>query len=622
MRDISMDIEKLKHFISISNEDFADAHEPVNDGVKTPPNAADIAAMIKPPQGKEADITTSGEAKIIPAVDDDTEMDAEKKPAFDTPAEETPEQKQPEEVAEVEDEPSLAHDTVKEVKTDTAVVTKEKEALEAFVPLIRRAEIIGYTKRDKEALSNSIRRIRLKAGVKGTFTVSSESINEAIALSNEHLTRLKRKYDYLTARQKQVTVEEFDGMPSGSPIVEEIVTEQPLAHPGAVPLDPATAQELTLAELQPVIDTVIEDQVMTETLNDIDQHERSLVAIEQFVGLLRENKGRVSKQTAAIIHNTLTHIDVTCNLRARSTGLEGFDTTPKAALESTEVDEKSLMKRAGEIGAKIIAFLKKLYAKAREWWDKLNMALKKANVVAEEVKDKISTVKGDGDENLKLSPVPTKLFRKGHFVGFAVDQSEIDVLNAMHREVKRHLEKVIRPMIDILVYKAPPDSILDKLNAFKESLGDYKNTASIALAGGYIYKQEGWKITITDDDDSGAPEGDTFEVELPGKNYMSRFIEGVIKHGKTLGNSATPDIFKEIDEVVTKGVVQLRRNAVGNLEGDEDKYQAIQKIVTDELAGAFNFNTYNSVVKVLTVIHSQRVAVYRHIIAEFGAVSK
>ncbi|WP_141031833.1 hypothetical protein, partial [Escherichia coli] len=69
-----MDIKRLQQFITLSNEDFADAHEPVNDGVKEVPDADESAKMVTSSAGSgESDLTTQGEGKVIPEKPDTDE---------------------------------------------------------------------------------------------------------------------------------------------------------------------------------------------------------------------------------------------------------------------------------------------------------------------------------------------------------------------------------------------------------------------------------------------------------------------------------------------------------------------------------------------------------------------
>lgn len=611
-----MKIHKLQHFIKASQEDFADAHEPVNDGVKKVPNADDIARQVGRSGGDgSADITKQGEANIVEEKPDDEETETEmtEQVASDNDANDIVEESETTEVEEtVEDEPELAHDTVKAVETDEKVTTEEKEALEAFVPLVRRAELIGYTKRQTEGLRKSIGTIRAKAGLKGAFTISAESINESIGLAEDHLVKLARKRKFLT---RKVSLEN---------IVEPVISpmnEVPLAHPDSEPLSVEEGLAITEAELGPVVDTVIEQQAMQDTLSTIGQLQAGAVALEQYVALLRKNKGRVTKQTAAIIHAGLEHIDTTCGLRVRSTGLENFDTTPRMAMESTDVDEKSLLDRAGEIGAKILKWLQELMTQANITWEKFSGGISRVQNEMAAVKERLDAIKTSEGGSMKLSGVTSAImFLDGGFIGTVLTQNEVMAEKEINRVVKAVRSKVSDPIAAALKAGPADEEMFDKVESIVSTHDTPANQArTIELPGGFsIFAMDsGFSVGLSgmrEERESSNQNDATVELDLP---VLKRSLNQIYEYTMGLGNDEELKLILQANKNVEKALIELRKASKGP-DFDETLYQRIQNVAAHATNKFFDIDKYFRVMNTLARIQGGRVKVYNHIVRKLS----
>lgn len=594
-----MHIPKLKHFIKASNEDFADAHEPVNDGVKAVPTAKDIAAQVGRKGGDgSTDITSQGEATIIEEKvdDEDTGTEMTEQVTTDTDANDIVEETETTETeSPAEDEPELAHDDVKEVETDEKVTAKEKESLEAFVPLLKRTELIGYSKRQTETLSKSIRTIRAKAGLKGPVTVSTESIHEAIGIAETHLVKLARKRKFLSQRVSVENVTE----------VVAPINEEPLAHEGAVPLSATQGVAITDAELGPVVDTVVEQQAAQDVMNQIGQLQNAGVAIERFVQLLRDNKGRVSKQTAAIIHAGLEHIDTTCNLRRRATGLENFDTTPRMAMESTDVDEKSLGSRAAEIGAKILKLLQELWDRAANMYEKYMSGLAMIENNAEQLLESLKTNKATkAISQFELSQTRSVMFKNGEFVGLDVTREEEAVVKDMEATAKRILGKGVGPVAAALKNGDMGDA-MDIITTLESG-----NT-SISLPGGCSYSRDGITVSYFEDKESDFP--DEVTVETTRTPELVRATNSILKYVNILTQNETMSVLRKSNRELAKGIGELRKIAKSNDDFDETVFQSMQNTLVEGLVTPFDLPKYVSIVGKLANMISPRLAIINKI---------
>lgn len=577
-----MDIKRLKQFITLSNEDFADSHEPVNDGVKTVPDANDIAKMVGR-SGGDADLTTQGEGKVIPEEPDTDDTDTEHTESDvdegTGPGGQATDQPEVETESPVEDEPELAHDDVKAVDVDEKVTAKEKESLEAFVPKIKRSELIGYSTRDVKALTNSIGRIRAKAGIRGAFTVSAESINETIVLAETHLSKLGRKRAFLKQRDLRVAKENF------VPVEEAVITEAPLAHPGAVPLPAAVGVAMTEAELQPFQEFEQGQQTIVDTLSNIQHLEEAAVAVEQFTQLLRENKGRVSKQAAAIIHTSLEHIDQVCGLRMRSTGLESFDTTPKHALESVDVNESTLGSRAREIGAKILNWLIKMMETVETLTLQFSEGISRTKGRFNNIREQLAG--GGVLPEITLTKIPSQLFMDGDFVGDKLTIEEGVIPKALKKNRTDISNKLAGPMLSILKSGPASDEMASSIEELVHT--NFSGHVKMALPGGAFLEADGIKLNYIDHDKQrDVPQEDITVPTIAASNVL-REVERIITYLDNLNDISTGLAMLDTQNQLKTAILDLRRRSK---DVDEGTFQKVQTAVMAIVREAFHQRLY------------------------------
>lgn len=602
----------------VSKEDFADAHEPLNDGIKEVPNAQTVAASVGTGDvGK--DTTSPGPAKVVPEKPDTDEAtktehnvvkeSAEKKgstpaaapaakpfppkkeetdkPAGDKAPPFTPKDGTADKAEDDTAETELEHTSEKVAKDDLEKTEKAKEALEAYAPKAKRFDIIGHPTRQAEQIGKAIGFVQRRSGVKGEVTVSAESIDGAIALSQTRLAKLEREVRILG--QRRVSAEDIsDSMGiDNPPLVEEIaVTEAPTEH-GAPPMEPAAAAALTEAELDPLDVPILEIQRVQETLGVL---ETGQVAIEQYRQIIRDNP-RMSKQAAAVLHAGLEHIDQACGLKMRSTGFESYLTTPRAAMEEAEaVDEKTLGSRAAEIGAKILTWIKKLIEVATDMWQKYQVGLGALRDKCVELRKQKFPTEG----TIKLQPAPAELFIEGEFAGdFLTPEEERlpvqlgNYYTTFTKEVGRRLRGVFagRPPAEItLILEAmrKEDKLFSKLPGSK-----------------WIFSEAG-KLQLGEGD-AEAPE--SYDVDIS-EFKPEALLDAMIKSIDKFLELDTVGQFKAFTDEVTQGLIGYRKRNAKDV--DEAKFQEIQQSVIDNSIKLFDVDSYFSILKQIGVLYNAR----------------
>lgn len=614
----------------VSKEDFADAHEPLNDGIKEVPNAKTVAASVGTGDvGK--DTTSQGPAKVVPPKPDTDEAtktehnvvkeSAEKKdstpaaaPAakpFPPKAEETdkptgdkapPFPPKGETADKAEDdtaETELEHTSEKSAKTDLEKTEKAKEALEAYAPKAKRFDIIGHPTRQAEQIGKAIGFVQRRSGVKGEVTVSAESIDGAIALSQARLAKLGREVRILS--QRKVSAEDIsDSMGIvNPPLVQEIaVTEAPTEH-GAPPMDPAAAAALTEAELDPLDVPVLEIQQIQETLGVL---EASQVAIEQYLQIIRANP-RMSKQAGAVLHAGLERIDAVCGLKVRATGLEDYVTTPRAAMEDTAVNEKTLLDRAAEIGAKIINWLLKMVEKVKIYTNRYTSGLSTIEKQLDALADKIKDVK-DELPAVKVNLNGIALFMNDEFVGDRVTREEIEAVKILSHSRRSAIKSLIRLVTVSLKSGPASEAMADRITELAETRGATAR-ATYELPGGKTLVYEGVKITCEESEDQGtASQLDVPEMtvgELKG-NFKS-----IANYLESLDDTATASLMADAGADIKAAVIKLRSNSKG---GDEAVFQKVQTAVVQLLKDAFDPSEYFKTLGQLARTQQHRVNYY------------
>lgn len=480
-----MDIKRLQQFITLSNEDFADAHEPVNDGVKEVPDADDIAKMVTRSGGSgESDLTTQGEGKVIPE------------------------------------------------KPDTDEVVEKKEE-----------------------------------------TTTTETTEE---------------------------------------------TETPAKAPPFEKKEPEETSEENSTDLKETDDTDIEKDSEEEfnKINDtVNTLKHSQIAVEQYIELLRGNK-RISKQAAAIIQVGLEHIDTTCGLKVRNFGLESYDTTPKSAMESADVNEKTLLGRAAEIGAKIMEWLNTLFTRFEAWSERLLAGITVLNNEVDLVIKEVEKLPNDTVfKPVSFGVSNSKLFIGSEFVAEHISKNEKEVLNKMNKSIHHTANEIVRPVITILTRQPNDSEATEEINEF---LSKFKNNEEeedrIQLPGGaeFFYNRGDFQIRISLISDGPTPSGPG-EIDFSSKAEYIKSLKELRSYAETLNVGDTMVILRKARDQLKRSVLARR----ANME-DEVVFQKLQAAAIQETFGHFDMHSYISILKKLADFVRVRLLAFQHAISELG----
>lgn len=615
-----------------SKEDFADAHEPLNDGVKEVPNAQTVAAGTKTGD-VGTDTNSPGPAKVIPEKED-TDDTTEKQ--FDTVAESAEKgggdkptapkessgteapvaaksdadtkdtetdsgdgatkappfvKKDDAEESEAEaDEPKLEHDTAEATDAEIKKTESATKSLEDYSQHAGRFDIIGYPRRDQERLCQTIGFINRRAGKPSNVTkLSLECISEAVSTGKARIESLKRQAEIHATRK--VSKENYDV------VVEQAITTEPTAH-GNEPLAPEVAEQLTELETDPMdLPEIAEIGRIQEA---VDTLHGAQVAIEQHLQILRSNK-RISKQAAAVLQAGLEHIDQICGLKVRATGMEGYLTTPRAAVEDADVNEKSLTDRAGEIGAKIMKFIRALIEKGKQIWEKLISGSTQLDKHLEELGERAKQLKGTPEEpTLTIANPKAALFVRGEFYGDRLSPDEQEALSSLKNGVTYITRTAVKPITENLNFgrKVNLAPILDELS--------HGSSSPIGLPGGSKINRDGLKKTFEQGDDE-APAGET-KVDIPPSGQIRRNIENLRAYVGGLTDGKITDQINNNAKALTDSLIAYRQKAKDG-SFDESEFQEMQRQIVEQIISPFTVEHYSTIVRQLLRIVAIKVPV-------------
>lgn len=568
-------------------EDFAAAHEPLNDGVKPVPNAHTVAASSKPAPVKEP----AAEKPVDKPLKEDTTSEAPTKEV---------EAKEPVEPEVKEDTPPLEHATEKATKTELEKTEKETKALESYLPKAERFDIIGYPRRDQASLEHAVGFLQRRSGLTCKAVISSESISNAVQLGHKRISSLTAQL----AQHRKVSLESqpetfaeiYEPEFTQADVVEEIAVTEAPTESNAEPLAAAVAEDLTLQETDPLDVDLLEIQKVEQTIDSLTQ---AGGAIEQYIQIVRANP-KMSKQAAAVLHAGLEHIDQTCSLKVRSTGLESYDTSPRAAMEAADVNEKTLLDRASEIGAKIIKVIKDLMNKIQTSWGKLSNGITAIEAQAKGLELIIDGINSDAEvkEVVITNPSPM-LFLGDEFIG---DLNPIHVnqaLSLIQSSVKEISTQVIGP-ISAIIKSGINDETVTKIENIISSVSSNDNM-SIELPGGMLVKRVG--LTLVNEISETNHANTQAELVVEGKDQysLSKYIEAVLKTIEKIGDADVITLVRKDHDRLLDALVKSR-----NKETDEVVFQQVQKILTTQVLVSFNPTQYFQLLRHLAaIIHAR-----------------
>lgn len=634
-----------------SKEDFADAHEPLNDGVKEVPNAQTVAAGTKTGD-VGTDTNSPGPAKVIPEkedTDDATEKQfdtvkesaetGESKPApaksdDSTESKPTPPATKPDEgskdtdadsgdgatkappfvkkddaeESEAEaDEPKLEHDTAEATDAEIKKTESATKSLEDYAQHAGRFDIIGYPRRDQERLRQTIGFINHRAGKPSDVTkLSLECINEAVGTGKARIELLKRQAEIHATRK--VSKENYDA------VVEQAITTEPTAH-GNEPLAPEVAEQLTAVETDPM--DLPEVAEIGRIQDAVETLQGAQVAIEQHLQILRSNK-RISKQAAAVLQAGLEHIDQICGLKVRATGMEGYLTTPRAAVEDADVNEKSLLDRAGEIGAKIIQFLRELIARSKVLWKKYQSGIASVQTKMVEIKKEVDALKGSPtSQSHDISQVANEyMFIDKEFVGHAVSDEELNVMFELDRIINVVQKEIANPIIATLKSGNVDEETLERIHDILDRHEiDAERGKETRLPGNYVFKVNGPSFSI--DKEQPSYTRGMAVIDMKDTGTLRRNFAEIYKFTGRLGEAKQIDTFVNVNEKITQALIGMRSRGKQGMF-DEELFQKIQSTTAHITDRYFNLTKYFDVMGALAKAQGARAKVYHWIAAAWN----
>lgn len=581
----------------VSKEDFADSHEPVNDGVKEVPNAQTIAASTKTAD-TGTDTNNAGPAKIIPEKEEtgdatekqfDTVSESKEKPAAaSTPPAKPVEAKEPagttEDTPDAEAAPKpvdapLEHETKEAAEDEQKKTETVTKSLESYSVHAARFDVVGYPKTERTKIQQRMNWLARRTDQPLNMNISVESISQMVAVGQARATALSHQVELHT--QRKIALESIGDIP----FISEAISE-PVADSSIDNLAVDLADGITEREIDPLDVGIQNIDKVAETLEVLQS---SQVALEKHMQIIK-SAPYISQQAAAVLQAGLEHIDQVCGLKIRATGLEGYDTTPTSAMRKATISVESLNARAADIGAKIMAWIAKMLEIASVQWQKYHAGLTTMTSEARKVKEQIDGLKGAPSKDSLTLKTMGSMYLDNEFVG-----------DKLHENVKRapkflkdqyaHLRNDFSSEL-IRVLNGGGDDILDQLKQIDLSSGGDNN---LELPGGNTLGREGNAVVFTHHDEPKHP--GAVEVSLD-RTAMRRQLAECIKFLEDLGKKDTLDLIKGAQESVSKALIAFRK--AGGKDLEESERQEIQTYVIGEVSKAFSVTAYFRTVGFLT----------------------
>lgn len=602
----------------VSKEDFADSHEPVNDGVKKVPTAADIAASVGSGEGG-TDTSNAGPAKIIPEKEEtgdktekqfdtvaetaekggsdkgtppakpdtdngappakpaDTDKDeSDTKPPFPPKKDEaaTTDEEKPEPVdAPLEHETKEAAED-EQKKTDTVTKSLENYSLHAS-----RFDVVGYPKVERGRIQKRMNWLARRTDQPVNQTISAESIS--------HMVDVGRQRGIALGNQVKVHAQRKAALESIGDIPYTPTPEVP-AETSIDNLDVDLGAGLAEREVDPLDVGIIGINQVAETLEVL---ENAQVAVEKHIAILR-NAPFISQQAAAVLQAGLEHIDRVCGLKVRATGLEGYDTSPRSAMAKADISIESLNTRAADIGAKILKWIAQILEQASTQWHKYQAGLTGMLSDARKVKDQIDGLKGNPGKDTLTLKTNSNMYMGSEFVGNTVHPNVMAApkfLKTQYGDLRNDLAGDFTTILN-----SGDGDTLERLKQVGADQAE-STTAELELPGGVTLVRKGLTIETQRGEEPAHP--GAVEVEL-NRVEMRRQIANSIKCLEQLGDGGTLAIIKGAQESIGKVLIAFRKGAGKDLE--ETERQQIQSYVIGEASKTFSVTSYFTTVSYLT----------------------
>lgn len=462
------------------------------------------------------------------------------------------------------------------------------------------------------------------AAVKGAQQDLVEAVENFTRAMYSYVARISKGISAIDAdtneTRKDKTASNESFMVPAETIVEDmeqpIVVAEPTAH-DVPPMDPVDAAVLTEIETDPLDVPMLEINRVQETIEVLSN---GIAAVEQYRQIYLNNP-RMSKQAASVLHAGLEHIDRTCNLKIRATGMESYLTTPRSAMEEAEVNEKSLLDRAGEIGAKILKWLRELMIKARATWGKYSSGISKVQSNLEKLIPEVGKLPSEAGftEFGSSSIIDSFLFLEGKWAGTEVTQNERDVLDEINKSVDDLIKNIAKPILAKIRKGSVDEGTIDAVHSILASHEIDKYTEdTIPMPGGWVFKRKGPSIDIDQSGDNGAVGGASVPVEP-----ISMYNTGIRKTAEFAGMLASDvQITKiiNINDQISKALVDMRKRA--GKEVDESQFQRLQNTIARLTEKYINLDKYFSLMRNLARIQHGRAKFYEMLVKSWGKLDR
>lgn len=417
----------------------------------------------------------------------------------------------------------------------------------------------------------------------GDFMESNRDCIDTLAGAARKIARVQMKFIDVFGGKETASNEDF----VEGPVIDSFDTE-PTEH-GNAPLPAEAAAAITDLEIGVPDGTFDVDTGLPEVSDAIQTLQEGQVAIEQYLNILRSNK-RISKQAAAVLHAGLEAIDQRCGLKVRATGMEGYDTSPKASMEDAAVNEKTLLDRAGEIGAKILKWIKVMIEKAGQAWDKYRMGLDslKENMV----KLKESKFKTEGE--IVLRPAPAELFTEGLFTGDWLTPEEERLpgnLATYYTNLTREITRRCRALLS--------DKNAEDIELVMEALKK-EDKAFSKLPGTQQIVSEAGRLHLANAD---AEQPEEYKVDISDAR-PGLLLESMIKSIEKLSGLDTIAQLRKASDEVVQGLIKYRKGAGKDL--NETDFQKLQQTVVDNSIKLFDVEAYFDIIKYIGKVYNAR----------------
>jgi hypothetical protein len=259
-------------------------------------------------------------------------------------------------------------------------------------------------------------------------------------------------------------------------------------------------------------------------------------------------------------------------------------------MEDADVKEKSLLDRAGEIGAKILKWIRTLVEKATEAWEKYQMGLDglKKNMA----KLKESMFKTDGE--IVLRPSPAELFTEGLFTGDWLTPEEERLpgnLSTHYTELTREITRRCRSLLS--------DKSAEDIESVMEALKKEDKLFS-KLPGPHQIASEAGRLHLVDSD---AEQPEEYKVDISDAK-PKLLLESMIKSIDNLSALPTIAQLKKASDEVTQGLVKYRKGP--GKEMDEAAFQKLQQTVVDNSIKLFDVEAYFEIMKYIGKVYNAR----------------